>query len=818
MQRRSRVSSCLALGAPAVLGALLVGTTLVAPGSPGLGSLVPPPPAPVATALARPIVPRPIAPPMAADRGEAAPPSLPAPVAPPVALGVGASLRINPEPPDLAAAVASRSVATSDDRFARAEQLRADGEVASAVALLDQIRSTADRPTAAQATFQIARAYLLDGDATSGTSALRAYLQSYPDQSDAPGARLALAIALTAAGQSAAAEPLYQQYLAQTTDHTLDGYAWLALARGLDQRGDLAAVDDYRRAIAAGLPASDELDAATRVAAGFIRAGDVGGAVDWYVGLADRYPATDPLRADYLVRAADCAARNGQRDRATALVGDLIASGAVSGKAVDELVNLRTLGVSIDDLALGTASLAAGNAAAAVSAFGDYLDRYPDGANVATARFGRGQALLEAGDYSSAAAQLQKFLDTSPGDSRAAAAKALLARAQAGLNSQDGGAAASAATGGPQAAFAQGWTAYEALDLATARATWSGVLQRAPNDPTSPPALLWLAKLDLKAGNTASALHELRQAWNANPGDYYAFRARELATTLGGASDLYPPPSSDPSVERARFENWLALWTHAPSDASQHAYLDAAITHTAALERMRALESLGLRDQVDGEYRAAIDLYWSDGRSLYALADTLAQLGLDPQSMKVAYHLLMMSPAPNAYQAPTYLQRLVYPFPYRDLVEAAARKYGVDPLLLVALMRQESSFDPRAGSSAGARGLTQFMPSTAAILAPSVGLNHFVPDDLDRPSVAIPMGAAYLADLTREFGGKPYLALAAYNAGSGNVRSWLGDNPHDDFDLLAEEIPFQETRGYVRNVYRFYQEYRFLYGGPIGNE
>lgn len=818
MQRRALLSSCLALGAPAVLGALLVGTTLLSPGSPGFGSLVSAPPAPGSIASAPSNSSQPVIPRQAADHPEPVPPVLPAPGGAPVAVGVGVPLRINPEPPGLPAPAAAPASPASDDRFARAEQLRADGEVASAVALLDRIRSTAEPPLAAQAQFQIARAYLLDGDATSGVSALRAYLQTYPDQPDAPDARLALATELTAAGQGAAAQPLYQQYLAQTTDHTLDGYAWLALARDLDQHGDPAALDDYRQAVAAGLPAPDELDAATKVAAGFVRAGDVSDAVDWYVGLADRYPANDPVRADYLVRAADCAARNGGRDRATALVGELTASGAVSGKAVDELLNLRSLGVSIDDIALGTAFLKAGNNVAAVSAFGDYLDRYPDGASAATARFGRGQALLGAGDYSSAVAQLQKFLDTSPGDPRVGDAKTLLARAQAASSNQSDGAATASATSGPQVAFAQGWTAYEALDFSTARADWTSVLQHAPNDPASPAALLWLAKLDLKAGNTASALRELRQAWSANPGDYYAFRARELATTLGGSAAPTFGATSDPSRERATFENWLALWTHAPSDASEHPYLDAAITHTSTLDRIRALESLGLRDQVGGEYQAAIDLYWSDGRSLYALADTLAQLGLDPQSMKVAYDLLMMSPAPNAYQAPTYLQRLVYPFPYRDLVETAARKYGVDPLLLVALIRQESSFDPRANSSAGARGLTQFMPSTAATLAPSVGLNNFGSDDLYRPSVAIPLGAAYLADLTREFGGNPYLALAAYNAGSGNVRSWLGDNPRDDFDLLAEEIPFQETRSYVRNVYRFYQEYISLYPGSIGNE
>jgi soluble lytic murein transglycosylase len=616
---------------------------------------------------------------------------------------------------------------------------------------------------------------------------------------------------LSSTGGDSEALGLYRQYLAQTSDHGLDGYAWLALARDLDARDDSGAVDDYRRAVSAGLPAPQELDAATKVAAALIRAGNVGDAVDWYVGQADRYHADDPIRAEYLARAADTAARNGEPDRASALVGELTSVGSAPGSALDELLSLRSLGVSVDDLAAGESFLKSGDYAAAVSAFGDYIDRFPNGAQVATARFERGEALLGEHADSDAIAQFQKFIAAHPSDPRVSAAKTLLAQAQAGGGSSDPGTAPPSDGG---AAFAQGWAAYEALDFGTARSVWAGARQQAPSLPGNSPALLWLAKLELKGGDTAGALRDLRLSWDANPGGYYAFRARELAASLGENLGDAVGSTSDPARERADFQTWLAGWTHAPADATRHPYLGAAIAQTDTLDRIRALMDLGLRDQVNGEYQAATDLYWSDGRSLYALADTLSQVGLDAQSMKVAYRLLMISPAPNAYQSPVFLQRLVYPFPYRDLVETDARRYGVDPLLLVALMRQESSFDPRASSPAGARGLTQFMPSTAQTLAAGVGLGGFSPDDLNNPAVAIKLGAAYLAGLSREFNGNPYLAIAAYNAGSGNVHAWLGDNPRGDFDLLAEEIPFQETRDYVRNVYRFYQQYLLLYAAP----
>lgn len=832
MRRHQLLSSCLALGAPAAFGALLVSSTLAPIVSPSATNFSPTPLAktinvPSGRTSDQPVVsirstgatnptidPASTAPEIPSRIGPPAPSAgLPPGLGPPSPLEAISPLApsIAPAPP-AAPAAAGPTNDIGDARFAQAERLLQDDEFAAAIALLQQIRLSSSRSVAARAQFLIGRADLLNHDDTAGVVAFRTYLSDYPTGPDAPRARFALAAALDATGRAAEAVPLYQQYLAQTADHSLDGYAWLAVARDQDARHDQSAASSYRRAVQAGLPLTDELDAAARVAGALVQSGRSADAVSWYAGLADQYRADDPVRARYLIRAADTAARSGRANAAADFVGKLASSSAVTAVAAGDLTKLRSLGVSLDDITLGQAFLAAGNNAEAVSAFGDYLDQNPSGADAATARLGRGRALLGAGNDASAVAQLQRFLDLHPTDPRVGDARVLLAQAEAALATQSGDTASRTSTqSGPRDAFAQGWNAYEALDFGAARQAWETVRQRWPSDPGSPAALLWLAKSELRSGDSSRALQDLLLAWNANPGGYYAFRARELASTLNAGATGKIPPSNDRPREQAEFENWLALWTHTPADAARRTYLDAPIARTTTLARLRALASVGLSDDIDREYQDAIDLYWSDPRSLYALSDVLSKIGRDARSMKVAYRLLMMSPAPNAFQSPAFLQRLVYPFPYRDLVEASAQKYGVDPLLLVALMRQESSFDPAAGSSAGARGLTQFLPSTAALLAPSIGLSSFSDADLNRPAVAIKLGARYLADLTREFGGNPYVAVAAYNAGSGNVHGWLGDNPRDDFDLLAEEIPYKETHDYVRNVYRFYQEYVWLY-------
>ncbi len=154
------------------------------------------------------------------------------------------------------------------------------------------------------------------------------------------------------------------------------------------------------------------------------------------------------------------------------------------------------------------------------------------------------------------------------------------------------------------------------------------------------------------------------------------------------------------------------------------------------------------------------------------------------------------------------IARMRYPRAFADAFDRALAAEQVDPWVLYALIREESLFDPLVSSSAGAIGLAQLMPSTASDIAARLRLDGY---DLTSPSDSVRIGARYLAMLTSQFG-TVARALAAYNAGQGNVRRWERTAPHADELLFHQLIPFPETYNHVRKVVVSAAYYGYLYG------
>ncbi|GAB4362753.1 MAG: hypothetical protein Kow00128_02820 [Deltaproteobacteria bacterium] len=156
--------------------------------------------------------------------------------------------------------------------------------------------------------------------------------------------------------------------------------------------------------------------------------------------------------------------------------------------------------------------------------------------------------------------------------------------------------------------------------------------------------------------------------------------------------------------------------------------------------------------------------------------------------------------------------RLQYPLAPQYMGNCDETKAGVDPLVLHAIIRQESLFQPNALSPAGAVGLMQLMPSTARRVAPAAGIRgRLTRHDLLRPERNIALGAAYLSMLLRRYGGDYLRAVAAYNAGESAVERWW-ERAEGDPALFLERVTYRETRGYLRKVFfnllQYYRIYR----------
>ncbi len=186
----------------------------------------------------------------------------------------------------------------------------------------------------------------------------------------------------------------------------------------------------------------------------------------------------------------------------------------------------------------------------------------------------------------------------------------------------------------------------------------------------------------------------------------------------------------------------------------------------------------------------------------------------DNASHAVRYSEPLWKRVPSDYLlelAPREAVELLYPAPYREALLEHAPPRGVDPRFVLAIMRQESRFRPEAKSNAAARGLLQFIPSTADQMAAQLGLTDFQQDALYSPRTAVLFGSEYMGKLFREFPEMPQAVAASYNGGEDNVARWVARARSNDPDRYVLEIGFAQSKEYVYKVLPNYWVYQTLY-------
>jgi soluble lytic murein transglycosylase len=372
----------------------------------------------------------------------------------------------------------------------------------------------------------------------------------------------------------------------------------------------------------------------------------------------------------------------------------------------------------------------------------------------------------------------------------------------------------------------------------------AGFAETYPADSAAPTALYLLGDHLADRGDVAGAERWLAQLTHRYPVDARSSLARfrlAAAARQRGASDsagrLYAMEIALGGAQRAAARYWLARMARERGDSAQ------ADSMWRALVREDSIGYYGLHARRIAGFpplRIAPDsaLPTAAADSGLARLDTLLLAGLDTEAGLEVRALLARAPQPidellawsvglstrgwgsaavrlgwnAASRAPNDARvlRAIFPWPRRAALEAEAREFDIDPALFAAIVRQESTFDSEALSRTGARGLTQLMPGTAAQAARGLDVS-LAPEWLTVPDLNLHLGASHLAALLRRFHGRVEVALAAYNAGATSVVRWLDRPGAEDADQFIEQIPFQETRGYVRSVLRNRELYHALY-------
>ena len=156
--------------------------------------------------------------------------------------------------------------------------------------------------------------------------------------------------------------------------------------------------------------------------------------------------------------------------------------------------------------------------------------------------------------------------------------------------------------------------------------------------------------------------------------------------------------------------------------------------------------------------------------------------------------------------AKSFLIKLIYKIGYSEYVEEFAEKYNVEKELIYAIIKVESNFDENAVSKSNAKGLMQIMTATAQEIAEKYGIN-LTEENITDPKINIEIGTIYISQLLEKYNNKQ-VALAAYNAGQGNVNKWITQETIKSDGSDIENIPFPETNMYVRKVMRDYNIYK----------
>ncbi|MBR6163460.1 transglycosylase SLT domain-containing protein [bacterium] len=333
----------------------------------------------------------------------------------------------------------------------------------------------------------------------------------------------------------------------------------------------------------------------------------------------------------------------------------------------------------------------------------------------------------------------------------------------------------------PEAIWQEFWYHYNKKNYSKAKAIGEKFLKDYPKSTAVPRQMYWLGKIALKNNDKQAANGYFSKIMNFYPDNYYAFRTYTLSHNLKNAwrvDDNRQIPSKPYEIDF-------------PISYSNIDIKDLKLINT--------LLELG-----DTEVWVEADFGNKIVESWFAL-----KRGQIQRSMVLARDGIEEMPVKPHFDNVVYL--LAYPKYFVDDINSSSKEFGLSPFLVMSLIREESYFNPEAKSSSGALGLMQLMPMTADFVAKKYNLPEPSGQNLSEPKSNISYGCGYLRFLDEHFNENDLLSVIAYNAGNGSVKKWVENAKYSDFDEFIENIPYTESRDYIKKVYRSYWNYTNIY-------
>jgi soluble lytic murein transglycosylase len=430
---------------------------------------------------------------------------------------------------------------------------------------------------------------------------------------------------------------------------------------------------------------------------------------------------------------------------------------------------------------LGRAFTSLGQEDNAISYYQKVLAKYPQGNYADDSLYKIGRIYFLRGDSESAAASYEKIVNNYPGGDMIS-----------------------------DAYWELGWIQFKGGDYNNAKNTFQGMEVKFKGSSIGEEAMFWEARCLQKLGENDAAANIYKEIIDSKTYTYYTFASQRSLKSMGVEYDI-------PKIDNTVYPDNPKIATLLPeiyqdieniNTSSSGSSQDGKFTH---IDKAKELLSLEFYTSAAKEIEAGSGEFEQDNLSILEISTLYfkAKDYLNSQKLIAKYFSKLKSNLNNPYK--DYVYYLLYPYGFKEYIDKYSAEFNVDPLFMLAVIREESRFQPDAGSYAGALGLMQIIPNTGKGIASQLGISKFSNQMLLDPEMSIRMGSYYLSKQLESFNQNKYYACGAYNGGPGSMSKWISSWGDKDIDEFIEYVSYDQTRDYIKKVMGSYFFYQMLY-------